>query len=350
MLEARPGWSGRVSAAFNIDTLTFLDQGELCLIGPPELLPFLQEAIGGFQPRTYPEPRVSVKEQVTAWTEVLTYAYFGIPPLQPRFAMEEAKRTIYHTQFDTSEIVHRERAVEALQLYGALLVRLDQQSILPYDFTQRAQSLRATVEGLDGLASSLDEFERQAEGLNSLLAQAAASGSDRERDALNDRLRQAAAHLISFINYLDASAPEDALPLHLFYDRDVRALDAALAHLAVGDAQAAIDDLVDAKTGLHGAKYALEVSYPVYYRHTLGGRNPGRSDLFWGQGRTANITDVWLDLHSLGDKLDRGVTDFDAEAHSLLEKREAVAAAYRDAVAQLAVVLEDAAAMLPKPR
>ena len=350
LLEARPGWSGRVSAAFNIDTLTHLDQGELGLIGPPELLPFLQEAMGGFQARTYPEPRVSVKEQVTAWTEVLTYAYFGIPPLQPRFAMEEAKRTIYHTQFDTSKVVHRERAVETLQLYGALLVRLDQQPILPYDFTQRARSLRATVEGLDGLASSLDEFERQAEGLNSLLAQAAASGSDRERDALNDRLRQAAAHLISFINYLDASAPEDALPLHLFYDRDVRALDAALAHLAVGDAQAAIDDLVDAKTGLHGAKYALEVSYPVYYRHTLGGRNPGRSDLFWGQGRTANITDVWLDLHSLRDKLDRGVTDFGAEAHSLLEKREAVAAAYRDAVAQLAVVLEDAAAMLPKPR
>ena len=136
--------------------------------------------------------------------------------------------------------------------------------------------------------------------------------------------------------------------LHRFYDRDLLALDAALAHLAAGDAQAAIDALIDGKTGLHGTKYALEVSYPVYYRHTLGGRNPGRKDLFWGQGRTAKITDVWLDLHALRDKLARGITDFDAEVHSLLDKRETVAAAYRDAVKELATVLEDAAAMLPQ--
>ena len=179
LLEAHPEWSGRVSAAFNIDTLTYLDQEELGLIGPPELLPFLRDAVGGYRARTFPQPRVSVVEQVTAWTEVLTYAYFGIPPLQPRFAFEDAKRTIYHTQFDTAEVVHCERAVETLQLYGALLVRLDQQPVLPYDFAQRARSLRATapttaerplLEELNGLARTLDEFERQVDRLNPLLA------------------------------------------------------------------------------------------------------------------------------------------------------------------------------------
>ncbi len=357
MLEAHPEWRGRVSAAFNIDTLTFLNQEQLGFISPPELAPFLQQAVGRYQARTFPNPRVWVKQQVTAWTETLTYAYFGIPPLQPRFALEEAKRTIYHTQFDTAEVVHHERAVETLQLYGTLLVRLDQQPILPYEFTQRVRSLRATIEKpplsaasdgeLDAFRRALAELEEQAGYWNALLAQAGGGDLHPAQDALNDRLRQVAAHLIAHTNYLDSTAPEDALPLHLFYDRDLRALDTALTYLAAGDAQRAIAALTNAEDGLHGAKWALDVSYAVYHRRTLDGRNPGRRDLFWGQERTAMITDVWAELHTLQDKLTRGRTDFGAEEYALRIKREAIAAAYRDALRDLRTVIEEATAMLP---
>jgi Iap family predicted aminopeptidase len=355
LLEAHPEWHGRVSAAFNIDTLSFLTQEELGFIGPPELVPFLQEAVGGYQAKTFPQPQVWVKEQVTAWTETLTYAYFGVPPLQPRFGAEEIKRTIYHTQFDTAEMVHHERAVETLQLYGALLVRFDRQPILPYDFTQRVQTLRGTIEtpppGLDdavdaevdGLRQALDELEAKAQRWNSPCDETEAG------ESLQDLLCQVAAHLISNINYVDATAPEDALPLHVFYDRDLRALGAVLDHLAAGDAQAAIAALTDDKAGLHGARCALNMSYPVYYRNTLAGRNPGRNDLFWGQDRTSMITDVWGELHTLQDKLARGITDFGAETYALREKHETVAAAYRDALRQLTGVINEAAAMLPLP-
>jgi Iap family predicted aminopeptidase len=352
LLEAHPEWHGRVSAAFNIDTLSFLTQEELGFIGPPELVPFLQEAVGGYQAKTFPQPRVWVKEQVTAWTETLAYAYFGVPPLQPRFGAGEIKRTIYHTQFDTAEMVHHERAVETLQLYGALLVRFDRQPILPYDFTWRVQTLRGTIENppsglddavateVDGLRQALEELEGKAQRWNSPSDETEAGGS------VQDLLRQVAAHLISNINYIDATAPEDALPLHVFYDRDLRALDAALDYLAAEDAQAAIAALTDDKAGLHGARFALNMSYPVYYRNTLGGRNPGRNDLFWGQDRTPMISDVWGELYTLQDKLARGITDFGAETHALREKRETVAAAYRDALRKLAGVINEAADML----
>jgi Iap family predicted aminopeptidase len=352
LLEAHPEWHARVSAAFNIDTLSFLTQEELGFIGPPELVPFLQEAVGGYQAKTFPQPRVWVKEQVTAWTETLTYAYFGVPPLQPRFGAEEIKRTIYHTQFDTAEMVHHERAVETLQLYGALLVRFDGQPILPYDFTQRVQTLRATIqnppsglngavdEELGGLGQALDELEAKARRWNSL------SDETEAGESLQDLLRQVAAHLISNINYVDATAPEDALPMHVFYDRDLRAFDAALDHLASGHAQAAMAALTDDKTGLHGARFALNMSYPVYYRNTLAGRNPGRNDLYWGQDRTPMIPDVWGELHTLQDKLARGMIDFGAEMYALCEKRETVAAAYRDALRQLTGVINEAADML----
>jgi Iap family predicted aminopeptidase len=356
MLQAHPEWHGRASAAFNIDTLAFLAQEQLGFIGPPELLTFLRQAVGSYQAKAFSKPEVWIKEQVTAWTETLTYAYFGIPPIQPRFALDEARRTIYHTQFDGPDIVHQERATETMQLYGALLVRLDQQPVLPYGFSERVRSLRRTVEKpqaeaakeeLTGLRGALDHLEKQANRLSSRSAHWDGAQADERQDQMNDRLRQAAGHLIANINYLDGTAPEDARPLHVFYDRDLQALEAALVHLAAGDAQQAIAALTDGKTGVHGAWCALDMSYPVYYRNTVGGRNPGRRDLFWGQDRTAMVTDVWAELHSLQDKLARGVTDYGAEEHALREKLGAVAEAYREAIAELTKVVEGATALLP---
>jgi len=59
------------------------------------------------------------------------------------------------------------------------------------------------------------------------------------------------------------------------------------------------------------------------------------------------ITDVWMELHTLRDKLSRGVTDFGAEAYALRDKRENVAAAYRDALRGLTGVVKEAVALLP---
>jgi hypothetical protein len=53
-----------------------------------------------------------------------------------------------------------------------------------------------------------------------------------------------------------------------------------------------------------------------------------------------------MELHSLQDKVARGVTDFGAEEHRLREKRQMVAAAYRAAVRELGRVVEEAAGML----
>jgi hypothetical protein len=357
MLQDHPEWQGRVSAAFNIDTLAFLGQEQLGFIGPPELLPFLRETVGSWETRTFPQSTVRVKEQVTAWTETETYATFGIPPLQPRLALKEARETVYHTQFDNGDIVHHARAAETLQFYGALLVRLDQQPFLPYDLTERVRSLRSTLEdgpGVKGAVPGADEeraeLERALHGLEARarrLAPADGAEERAQRLAVNDGLRWAAGHLIRNTNYLNASSPEDAQPLHVFYERDWRALDAAVARLKAGDARGAVWALTDGDAGVYGAWCALDMSYPVYHRNTVGGRNPGRRDLFWGQNRTAMLTDVWVELHALEDKLARGVTDFGAEIFALEGKREAVANAYRGAVAALADVVQAAAALLP---
>lgn len=358
MLQSHPEWQGKVSAAFNIDTLTFLQQDDLGIIGPPEMVTFLREAARDYRATAFPNPEVRIKEQVTAWTETTTYAYFGIPPLQPRFALKETRQTIYHTQLDTATIVHRERAAETTRVYGTLLVRLDGQGLLPYEFTQRAKSLRATVEStppgeagaeLAELSRALDTLEERAARMNLLnLLAARLEGAPEEMNVeINDRLREAAGYLVRNVNYLSAAEPENASPLHIFYDRELRAFDAALQRLAAGDARGALEALAHPETGIPGACYAMDMSYAAYHRYYVGGRSPGREDLFWGQDRTAIISDVWAEVRSLRDKLDRGADGFGAEAHALEEKRRVISDAYREAVKGLTGVVEEAARMLP---
>jgi hypothetical protein len=250
--------------------------------------------------------------------------------------------------------------VETLQHYGALLVRLDQQPFLPYAFTERVRRLRRTMEkrtGVSGPVPGADEERAELDrALNRLEERARwlalwlgdGESDHPQRAATNDGLRRAAGHLIGTTNYLNGSSPEDALPLHVFYDRDWRALDVAVTHLLAGDARQAIAALKNDETGLHGAWCALDMSYPVYHRNTVGGRSPGRHDLFWGRDRTAMLTDVWAELHSLQDKLGRGVTGFGAEISALEEKRQAVADAYRKAIAELADAIQTATALLPR--
>jgi len=358
MLEDHPEWQGRVSAAFNIDTLAFLGQEQLGFIAPPELLPFLRATAGSWDTQTFPNPEVWVKEQVTAWTETLTYAYFGIPPIQPRFALKEARETVYHTQFDDRDIVHEARAVETVKLYGALLARFDSQVFLPVAFSERVASLRRTlgrdrdaaipVPRADGERAELDAALERLEGRAEQVAQTleGVGQSDEKRKAANDRLRKAAGHLIRNTNYLNASSPEDALPQHVFYERDWRALEGAAAELRAGNANKAIEILRDDEAGVRGAWCALDMSYLAYHRHTVGSRNRGRQDLFWGKNRTPVMTDVWVELHSLRDKLGRGVSDFGAEIYALEAKAQAVAALYREALTDLAETVDRATALL----
>jgi len=360
LMEGHPEWHGKVSVAFNIDGLAAAAYEQVGFAAVPELLPFARQVLGGMQATSFPNPEVWTGEQLTAWTDALTYAYFGAPPLQCRYRPKEAREKIhresYHTQFDDASLVDAQRTAETVGLYGTLLLRLDRQPVLPYEFAERARSLRAiTVDALSAeaeqevsrLKEALDGLERRAQRFAALLSELDGLEPGPAWAEINDRLRQTAAHLVENLNYLDGAGPEHALPLHVFYERDLRALDMALEHLTAGEASQAMSTLTDRETGVRGAAYAMTLSYPAYHRFALRNRNPGRDNLFWGRDRTPATVDLWMELHTLQDKLARGVDDYAAEVHTLGEKRRQVAASYREAVATLAGVVEEAADLLP---
>jgi hypothetical protein len=356
-LRSHPEWHGRVSAAFNIDTLPPSGSPKMGFISSPELLPFVRAVAESHDIRSFPTKEPQVEVRVTAWTETLAYAYFGIPPLQPMFRLEELRETIYHTQFDQPEVVDRALGEETVRVYASMLMRLDQARTLPYSLTERVKNLRETlvnppggsaVQEVSALKSTLDRLAGEIEAFELRLERDAGEWGGRRPDPLNDQLRSVVSFLTKHTNYLDGADAEDAHALHTYYARDLHALDDAIAHLEAGEIEEAIETLTHRGTGVRGASWATQVSYPVWHRHTVGGSNQGRGDLYWGENRTATVTNIWAELHSLHDKVGRGVAHVGAEIKALRERREAVLAHYRQALRDLREILAAASDRLSK--
>ncbi|MCB0153705.1 MAG: M28 family peptidase, partial [Anaerolineae bacterium] len=354
LLEAHPEWAGRMTCALNIDTLAHRWQQGIQFIGPAEMLTFMRRALAGYQVQHFPQTTVGITEQITPWTEVFNYTYFGIPSIQPRFKTENdfVRTTVYHTQLDDASLVDLNGAAEILKLYGTLLLLLDQQAAVPYDFTARAQSIRQALDyslmwrfKIDPapLNNALDGFEQWAIETSSQLAQL--NGSNQTAlAAFNDDLRARLRQLLPGLYYTETDFPDSGRYEHLFWQRDLLALEKALACLNQRNAAGAIAALTDPASGVQGGWYALNVSYPVYHRSTSAARNPARADLLWGAGRTIPLTDVWTLLHELQDKARRGLTDFASERHNLAEKLAAAVAGYQQALEKLRLALVRAAA------
>jgi hypothetical protein len=232
-----------------------------------------------------------------------------------------------------------------------LLIELDQQPAAPYHFSERARSIWASLDveaiqaaGIDlsSLTAALDSFASWAREIEAQIEQVNAQAqtlSPAELMKFNDRLRAAAQHLLPALYYTEGDFPDSGQYEHLLWQQEWLALDKAVACLKQADAQGAIAALTNRETGVRGGWYALHVSYPVYYRNTTGSRNPARPDLSWGKDRTIPFNDVWAELHSLQDKLRRGVADFSPELYTLCQKREQMAGGYREALERLREVL-----------
>lgn len=349
LIEAHPEWIGRMTCAFNIDTLAHRWQRGMQFIGNAEMLPFMRQVTGDYRVTRFPLDTVGVVEQITPWTEVFNYAYFGIPVVQPRFKTENdaARVSVYHTQLDDASVVDLEGAAEILKVYGTLMIYLDQQAIPPYNFTERAYSIRTSLNPEAARLAEIDlkEFEATLTGFELWATQletkiAALNGKDSllpavEVTVFSDRLRHLLSRLLPGLYYTEGDFPDTGRYEHLLWEQELLALDRAIIYLDTGRLDEAIAALTDPETGVQGGWYAPHVSRPVYYRHTNGSRDSREIDLLWGEGRTIPFTDIWTDLHNLRDKHRRGVSDVAPELESLGRKRQEVAQGYGDALERL---------------
>jgi len=403
LLQAHPEWVGHLTCAFNIDTLAHRWQQGIQFVGCAEMLPFMRQVMAGYEVQHFPLKTVGVAEQITPWTEVYNYVYFGIPTIQPRFKTEgdAIRKLLYHTQFDDASVVDLAKAAEILQLYGHLLLQLDQQPIVPYNLTARAEMMEQSLHGVDLVtvlgaeatawqetfmafkewAAALDLRQNLTPALSYIgegvkspdltpalsylgegdktpdltpalsylgegdktpdltpaLSYVGEGVSVDQAEAFNNYLGQVVQQLITASYYVETDFPDLTHFEHFLWQREWAALDKAIGALQAGQAAAAIDALTAQHVGVQGGWYALQVSYPVYHRHI---RQSDLTDWLWAEGRVILLHDVWIELHHLQDKLARGVTNFNPEITALSRKRATALAGYQASLKRLQAVLQ----------
>ncbi len=363
LLESHAEWPGQVSCCFNFDTLCLQAAEWLRLYGSAEMSGFVRQATSGPDLRlsAFPQPQAQVDDYVTPWTETYSWTYFGVPVIQPSFDRGTVGETHYHTQFDRRDILNFAKSNEAVRLYGSLLVRLDQQPLLPYSFGARAEAMRASVDWelarSEELAPQLaDALERLAERASQVERTVAAANSrgwpdlsphQEGVDAANQELRQAAAYLLRHCSYLGGDFCHTVLYRHEHRQQHLAALKQAVAALEVGDARQALVALTDRQTGLPGAFFGQYASYRTYHHFVVGAVSPGRPNLFWGRDRALPTLDCWTLIADLKDKLARSVTDFDVELFQLCAWHEEMLGLLHRDLSYLINTADTAAKLLP---
>jgi Iap family predicted aminopeptidase len=373
MIESHPLWLGNTTCALNIDTLAAGGAKGFGYGGPLEMLPFLEDETATYHPCHFAKERVEIKELVTDWTETYSYAYFGIPCIQPFIDAETKLRlreTIYHTQFDDHLCLDEEGSAEIASLFGELLISLDQRLLVPYGFTGRSKSLltslNTTGDDRPGLGTEIERarraiqrFEEKAVRTDQLIKRAnelwqrkkkpkaATEAICSRADEINQRLREAVSHILKSI-YCIGGKERDTIAPHAHYWHNLRAIEQAIAALERGEGDKALAIITDKAEGIYRACYAPYLSYLNYHRYTSGAVNRGRRDLLWGQGRALEELDCWVEVMNLQDKLNRGISDFGAETCSLRAKREEWLMKYRQAVRLVEHLALDLIDILPE--
>lgn len=361
LLEAHPEWHGTTTCCFNFDTLSLRVAQGLRFYGSAEMVSFVREVIAAPESRltAFPQALATMDAYVTPWTETYSWTYFGVPVLQPSFDRGSVGETLYHTQFDQREIIDLDKSNEAVQLYGSLLIRLDRQPVVPYDFGTRARVLRASVDwdlaaeldAGDPLAGALDRLEARAGRLATLVGQAnvrgwhALEGRGEAVQTVNRQLRAAAAYLLHHCNYLGGDLSHTVMARHEASQGQLAALRTAIGALEADNVPGALGSLADKQTGLAGAFFGRHTSYETYCHFTVDAIRAGRPNLLWGAGRALPSIDCWAILQGLAGAVE-GV-DWDPELAALRTHEREVSARLRDDLQYLAQVAETAAAMLP---
>lgn len=351
-----PEWAGRTLAYFNLELhIASVHATALTIRSSQELYSYSQKILDllkDYISEVYPEEPYAYYP-VYSWSDDFCYAISGIPVVDIRGYDPVFTSTYYHTQFDTMELISKERFYVSLIAYGVYAIRLDRSVTLPYDFTVWCSDLlektdqRALIAaGIDPepLLRSIEEFRATAERALKLAdIVAGATKIEKEKiDLANNFLLECARLINSRFTTLGGSVAEETYYPHEQYQSDFLHLSNAIRSLEVRDVDSALSSLEQ----VTGMDWGVRVSYNVYKWSLIDIADPRREDLFWATGRVAMYTDVYHEYFSLLGKKLVGITDYRSEIESLRRKMATLVDNLRSSVASVIETLNEANQLL----
>jgi Iap family predicted aminopeptidase len=264
-------------------------------------------------------------------TEQWPFLAAGVPSLNVNNFARDYWRTIYHTQFDTIDIVDFDELARETRFYARLVVAADESPETMLDLPARAadtrrrgrfDAARAAGADVDVVLAAVDRFEAAARAPAGWGPQRAAFATlARTLEAIHARDKQSTLHLQALA--------------------DVTALDAAIDALGRGDTGGAAR--AAARAGRN--RLARHVGRDVF-RLDADRHRPGHPRSNWAvHARTTPSPDLWDELAALrGERGAREVGPWLTQ--SLEDKRDAAAAELDERLARIAAAFERAASQL----
>lgn len=253
-----PEWAGKAVGAVIFELCGFRDAHTYDWYVSPELFPLAADVLERLEVRQHYAQGSRLYPTVTTWEDAFSYTAAGIPSAANLEIPDFVRSHYYHTQFDTEDLLDREKYALHVAGLGLLALRMDQAPVPPLDLRVRARHLREALPP-DAPRPLLDLVGRLEQ-----VSMGTAAG-----------LLEAAGILNRGLTWIGGESLDETEYPHEQPLRDLGALREGCP------------------AAVTGMGWGQHVSYPVYRRQHFRQIDEPDRNWQWASGRVSPYIDVW---------------------------------------------------------
>ena len=358
VFSACPGWQGQVIADLNFELPAHAHgrkDGVRCTY---EYVDFLEDFLSRVQVdgQAYPDG-VEVVYPIQTWSDDFSMAIAGIPSMVNDFSSGEFMETHYHSQYDNEDFYQEPVYRFHHELYGRLVLALDQTAVAPLDFRRLFEAVKESVDPGVCAGTGADQKELfaaidRAAGLggdlygiikdkNRCYREMLRSGREEEAGRFAASCRELNRALLGAFRkeqdcFVRLNWQDEVLFPQEAVQNNLKCVSKAIECLGTGDVRGALE----AVYGIDNNRYAFLFDREVFCYFTEYVLNQPACRLKWGAGRIVRHENLFGLVTGLKDKLGQGTPDLEAERQILVQAANRQELCYRDDIKYMTSCVE----------
>lgn len=361
VFTVHPEWRGKVIADLNFELPALAHGTRARIRSTYEYVNFLEDFLEDLPELTqgYPE-ETQITAPIETWSDDFSIAIAGIPSMVNDFTGGSFMETHYHSQFDNDNYFDKDVYRMHHELFGLLLMAIDQTKVVPLNFAPVFKKIREALN-----VDWCKETGAEAESLLRLLVQAEKLAADvyRKVEERNHRPRGEADRedgeaydtsaegstnilleeklLLLFQRVQDEFVRIDwygnVLFPHVSLQKGLDLLTGAAESLQDGNLSAALRKIYEVDNN----RYAFMFEEQVYQHFTVCVLKQPRERLKWGYGRIEGYVNLFSVVKSLLQKKDKDIREYGEEIRFLNDAAEKQKELYCKRIGEITDSMED---------
>lgn len=327
VFHAHPELSGKVIADLNFELPAYAHGTRARIRSTYEYKNYLEEFLNDLPELTeaYPE-ETRVTAPIETWSDDFSIAIAGIPSMVNDFTGGSFMVTNYHSQFDDDSSYDEDVYRMHHELFGILLMHLDQTVVAPLDFAPVFMKAADAIDcewcedaGIDGeelveqlrdVAKVAKKVYRKVEQINqknNLLTPEEKRNASRIEQTLLEVFQKEQDTFVRIDWYGNVRLPHECL------QQNMELITGATKDLEAGALSAALRKLYQVNNNCYAFNFEEKV-YRHFSEYTLW---QSKERLKWGYGRIVGYVNLFEEVQSLLKKSENNSTDFQIEIQFL---------------------------------